>query len=75
MKKDENDKDEMRAEYDLRGGVRGKYYERYRAGTNIVVLDPDLAKVFRDSETVNTTLRQFLTEHGHPAAAEKHSAG
>ena len=75
MKKDENDNDEMRAEYDLRGGVRGKYYERYRAGTNIVVLDPDLAKVFRDSETVNTTLRQFLTEHGQPASLEKHSAG
>jgi hypothetical protein len=74
MKKDEND-DEMRAEYDLRGGVRGKYYERYRAGTNIIVLDPDVAKIFRDSETVNTTLRQFLTEHGEPASADKHSAG
>ena len=70
-----NDDDEMRAEYDLRGGVRGKYYERYREGTNIVVLDADVAKIFHDSETVNTTLRQFLTEHGAPASAEKHSAG
>ncbi|HEX3577718.1 MAG TPA: hypothetical protein VHY33_04065 [Thermoanaerobaculia bacterium] len=75
MKKAENDDDEMRAEYDLRGGVRGKYYDRYRAGTNIIVLDADVAKIFRDSETVNTTLRQFLTEHGEPASAEKHDAG
>jgi len=74
MKTDEND-DEMRAEYDLRGGVRGKYYERYRAGTNIIVLDPDVAKVFRDSETVNLVLRRFLSEYGAPASADKHSAG
>jgi hypothetical protein len=75
MKKDEEQDDEMRAEYDLRGGVRGKYYERYRQGTNIVLLDPDIAKVFRDSETVNITLRQFLSEHGAPATAPKRSAG
>jgi hypothetical protein len=74
MKKDEEN-DEMRAEYDLRGGVRGKYYERYRAGTNIVVLDADVAEIFRDSESVNIALRQFFSEHGAPAAAEKHSAG
>ena len=55
--------DEMRPEYDLRGGVRGKYYERYRQGTNVVLLEPDLAQVFRDSETVNRALRQFLSEH------------
>jgi hypothetical protein len=67
--------DEMRAEYDLRGGVRGKYYERYRQGTNIVLLDPDIAKVFRDSETVNIALRRFLSEHGAPATAPKRSAG
>ena len=67
--------DEMRAEYDLRGGVRGKYYERYRQGTNIVLLDPYIAKVFRDSETVNIALRQFLSEHGAPATAPKRSAG
>jgi hypothetical protein len=74
MKKNEED-DEMRAEYDLRGGVRGKYYERYREGTNIVLLDPDVAKVFHDSETVNIALRQFLSEHGAPATAEKREAG
>jgi len=51
----------MRPEYDLRGGVRGKYYERYRQGTNIVLLEPDVAKIFHDSETVSypsTELRQ-----------------
>jgi hypothetical protein len=58
--------DEMRPEYDLRGGVRGKYYERYRKGTNIVLLEPDLAEVFHDSQTVNLALRQFLSEHGEP---------
>ena len=37
-----NKDDEMRAEHDLRGGARGKYYERYREGVNIVVLDADV---------------------------------
>jgi hypothetical protein len=56
----------MRAEYDLRGGVRGKYYERYRQGTNVVLLEPDVAEVFRDSATVNEALRRSLSEHGTP---------
>ena len=60
--------DEMRPEYGLRGGVRGKYYERYRQGTNVVLLEPDIAKVFRDSATVNEALRQYLSEHGTPPA-------
>ena len=73
MKKATNipDDDEMRPEYDLRGGVRGKYYERYQQGTNIVLLDPDIADVFKDSSTVNTALRQFLKEHGEPPAQSK----
>jgi hypothetical protein len=49
--------DEMRPEYDFRGGVRGKYAERYAHGTNIVLLDPDVAEVFPDSESVNRALR------------------
>jgi hypothetical protein len=61
----------MRPEYDLRGGVRGKYYERYKQGTNVVLLEPDLAKVFRDSATVNTALRVYLSEHGEPPSAER----
>ena len=69
MKKNANkqpEQDEMRPEYDLRGGVRGKYYERYKQGTNVVLLEPDIAKVFRDSATVNEALRQYLSEHGAP---------
>ena len=58
--------DEMRLEYDLRRGVRGKYSERYKEGTNVVLLDPDVAKIFRDSDAVNEALRIYLSEHGKP---------
>jgi hypothetical protein len=47
----------MLPEYDFRGGVRGKYARRFEAGTNIVVLDPDVAEVFCDSVSVNEALR------------------
>lgn len=53
-------KDEMRPEYDIRGGVRGKYYERYQQGTNVVLLDADVAAVFRDSQSVNQALRLLI---------------
>jgi hypothetical protein len=52
--------DEMRPEYDFSGAVRGKYYERYKAATNIVVLDPDVAEAFKGSESVNQALRLLL---------------
>ena len=52
--------DEMRPEYDLRGGVRGKYYKQYTEGTNVVLLDPDVAAIFRDSESVNEALRLLI---------------
>lgn len=52
--------EQMRAEYDIRGGVRGKYYERYRQGTNVVVLEPDVAAVFRDTASVNRALRMLI---------------
>jgi|SRR5438128_194018 len=48
--------DELRAEYDLDElgpGVRGKYYRQAKAGTNLVLIEPDLAKVFPDQESVN----------------------
>jgi len=61
-----NSDDEIRPEYDLRGGVRGKYYEGYKQGTNVVLLEPDVAKVFRDSDAVNQALRVYLSEHGEP---------
>lgn len=54
------DPEEMRPEYDIRGGVRGKYYERYRQGTNVVLLEPDVAAVFHDSESVNRVLRMLI---------------
>ncbi len=54
------DRDTMRPEYDFRGGVRGKYVSRYRAGTNVVVLDPDVAAAFGTSEAVNRALRALL---------------
>lgn len=48
---------EMRPEYDFSGGKRGRYAKRYSAGTNLVLLDPDVAKSFPDSESVNAALR------------------
>jgi hypothetical protein len=77
MKNDSEDNtdDGMRPEYDFSRGVRGKYYQRYREGTNIVLLDADVARVFRDSESVNVALRQFLAEHGEPPQVTKNNAG
>lgn len=49
--------DEILPEYSLRGGVRGKYAERYARGTNLVLLDPDVAEVFKDAASVNRALR------------------
>lgn len=48
----------MRPEYDFSNGVRGVHYRAYEAGTNVVVLDPDVAEVFTDSAAVNQALRQ-----------------
>jgi hypothetical protein len=53
-------KDDLRAEYDLtklKGGVRGKYYQRALGGTNLVLVEPELAKVFPDAAPVNRVLR------------------
>jgi len=54
------DRDTLRPEYDFRGGVRGKYVARYRAGSNVVVLDPDVAASFETAESVNRALRALL---------------
>ena len=54
--------DEMRAEYDFSGGVRGKYADRYAEGTNLVALEPDVARSFPDSASVNAALRKVLAE-------------
>lgn len=50
----------MKNEYDFSGGVRGKYFKRYHSGSNVVVLDPEIAAVFKDSEAVNSVLRVFI---------------
>ena len=55
--------DELRSEYDfsqIKGGVRGKYVERYRAGTNVVLLDPDVAQAFPNEIAVNDALRMLI---------------
>ncbi len=55
------ERDTMRPEYDFRSGVRGKYVTRYREGTNVVVLDPDIAEAFPNAGAVNRALRALLT--------------
>jgi hypothetical protein len=55
--------DELRPEYDLsqlKGRVRGKYVERYREGTNLILLEPDVAAAFPDAKTVNEALRLLI---------------
>jgi hypothetical protein len=59
MKKTEEN-EEMRSRYDFSEGVRGKYADRCAEGSNIVVLDPDVAREFPDSESVNRALRELI---------------
>jgi hypothetical protein len=67
MKKSEEE-DDLRPEYDFSQmkGVRGKYVSRYREGTNLVLLDPDIAAAFPDAKAVNDALRSLLEEHPKP---------
>jgi len=70
--------DELRPEYDLtellKGGIRGKYAERYREGTNLVLLTPDVAAAFPDSDAVNKALQLIMQVSkipvGKPSVAE-----
>ncbi len=55
--------DELRPEYrreDLGQGIRGKYFESYRKSSNLVLLSPDVAKVFPTEEAVNEVLRSLI---------------
>ena len=64
----------LRKEYDLsklKGGVRGKYYRRATAGTNLVLIEPDLANMFPDSESVNRALRVFAEAAQMPGAPKR----
>lgn len=60
----------MRQEYDFSKGERGKYAKRYREGTNVVLLDPELRKSFPDDDAVNEALREYLKIRNKPAAGD-----
>ena len=58
--------DTLREEYPadlIQSGERGKHAERYREGTNVVLIDPDLRRLFPDSESVSRALRDYASEH------------
>jgi hypothetical protein len=64
-------RDGLRAEYDLsrlEGGVRGKYYRQATAGTNLVLIEPELAEVFPNTESVNRALRLLVDTAGAATA-------
>jgi len=64
MKKQTESKDELRPEYDmkslLKGAVRAKYAQRYREGTNLILLEPDVAQAFPNEKVVNEALRLVM---------------
>ena len=62
MSEKKNEDAEMLDEYDFSNAVVGKYAKQYADGTNIIVLDPDVAKVFPDSAAVNQALRQLIEQ-------------
>ncbi len=67
--------DELRPEYDLsqlKGGIRGKYYREATAGTNLVLIEPELAGVFPDAESVNRALR-LLADAAEAATERTHA--
>jgi hypothetical protein len=75
MKKPSDTKDELRDEYDLAellsGAVRGKYVQRNETGTNLVLLDPDIAAAFPDAKPVNAALRLVMQLSKIPALSAK----
>ena len=62
MSKADDQNDDMRPEYDFSNGVRGKYAARYAEGSNVVILDPDVAQHFRTAEDVNKALRELAAK-------------
>ncbi len=58
-KKADDERDDLREEYDFTGGERGKYAARYAEGSNVVLLDPDVAAAFPNAESVNKALREI----------------
>lgn len=66
MSKSKEPDEDIRPEYDFSGGVRGKYAKRYAEGSNVVVLEPDVAEMFPNSEAVNRALRKLISEMVSP---------
>jgi hypothetical protein len=79
MKKPKKLTDTMRPEYDLRallkGGVRGKYAKQYDEGTNLVLLDPEVRRAFRDEKAVNEALRLVIRLRGTYSSTGETSPG
>jgi hypothetical protein len=69
MSKKDKETEEPAAEYDFSKGVRGKYVERLKAGSNVVVLDPDVASEFDSPQAVNRALRVYLETKKRQGAA------
>jgi hypothetical protein len=70
--------DELRPEYNLsklKGGVRGKYYREATAGTNLLLIEHELAGVFPDSESVNRALRMLVNTAAEAAGTTRHRHG
>ena len=74
-KRPSSDDDDMLPEYDFSHAVRGKYYERYRQGTNVVLLDPDIAEVFPDATAVNDALRALVAVADAKASRRREETG
>lgn len=64
---------EMRPEYDFSGGVRGKYHKRYTENSNVVVLEPDVHRRFRNAAAVNKALRSIIRGEGTQRGPAKRS--
>ena len=68
---DNKNSDDLRTEYDfsaMKGGIRGKYAKRYRAGTNLVKIEPDVAEIFENDFAVNEALRSLIKVARHQVA-------
>ena len=66
----QRENDDLRPEYPvelIRSGIRGKYAKRFREGSNVVIIDPDLSDVFPNSEAVNEALRDYLASQERAA--------
>ncbi|MES9856843.1 MAG: hypothetical protein ABW166_09610 [Sedimenticola sp.] len=69
--------EEMREEYDFSSGVRGKHFRAYQQESNVVLLEPEIAEVFKNSESVNHALRLLLDLAGNEVKRNltRHSKG